>query len=428
MRFFIPATGCTIIALFAGCTTTTSYKPAAMDLPPVSVNERVPGRLLIYTTIEDDAYTFKGGPKSVTGFGTSVEVPFGQIVKSVASDVYGRLFKDGYDLSNQITPSSRDRTILRPKIEKFEWRFNQAKNAGFAITVQVNMSITMSVLDQAGTVTFVRTYDSGWVNGSTYFMSFSPLEKVNDAINKTLADLMLRSVTDLLIAAGKTAGGAAGQPSTPGENAPRSNGTGFFITRNGYLISNFHVVNGAHHIRIKTGKGMLDASVVKADPTNDIAILKVEGEFAALPLGSNQPEKLGESVFTVGFPIPNLQGVEPKLGDGKISGLSGVNDDPTQYQISVPLQPGNSGGPLVNSNGLVIGIVNARLSDIYALKVSGTLPQNVDYAIKIAYARLVIESIPGFSSDLLVTQTAGDRTFEKVVSEVQEAVALIVVD
>jgi TPR repeat protein len=148
-------------------------------------------------------------------------------------------------------------------------------------------------------------------------------------------------------------------------------GTAFFVSVDGYLLSNYHVVEGASTVKVKTSSGILRASVVKTDPVNDIAVLKVSGSFRALPLASRREVKLGETVFTVGFPNIQLQGREPKLTKGEISSLSGAQDDPRHFQISVAVQPGNSGGPLVDGFGNVIGIVTAQLSDAAALRSAG---------------------------------------------------------
>src|SRR5208283_1652516 len=113
--------------------------------------------------------------------------------------------------------------------------------------------------------------------------------------------------------------------------------------------------------------------------------LKVRGHFKPLPLDFDQTVAMGDPVFTIGFPNTDVQGTEPKYTDGKISSLSGMEDDPSQYQITVPIQPGNSGGALVAGNGAVVGVVRAKLNDLAVLVVSGSVPQNVNYAVKVKY-------------------------------------------
>jgi TPR repeat protein len=208
--------------------------------------------------------------------------------------------------------------------------------------------------------------------------------------------------------------------------SPKASGSGFFIAESGYLISNFHVVEGAARIKVMTKRGTFPAKVIRADSANDLAILRVSGsDFAALPVAASKDTKLGHAVFTVGFPNPSLQGIEPKFTDGKISSLSGPLDDARYFQISVAVQPGNSGGPLVNSAGNVIGVVTARLSDTAGLETSGALPQNVNYAVKSAYILSLIEALPELAGKLSVPLPAKGRSFEDVVKDAEAATVMV---
>lgn len=180
---------------------------------------------------------------------------------------------------------------------------------------------------------------------------------------------------------------------SPGNgNELRAIGSGFFITADGYLLTNFHVVRDADHIRVKYKDHIYSATVVKFDHVNDVALVKVDGTgFSALRISTKPSAELGDAVFTIGFPNIDMQGLEPKYTDGKISSLAGMQDDPSEYQISVPVQPGNSGGPLCDADGQVVGIVVARLNDLAALTESGAVPQNVNYAVKVKYALRLIQ-------------------------------------
>jgi S1-C subfamily serine protease len=124
---------------------------------------------------------------------------------------------------------------------------------------------------------------------------------------------------------------------------PAGSGTGFFITDDGYLISNYHVVKDTTKVRLVTCAGLIAATVVKVDAANDLALLKADGRFAPLPIASSWAVKLGGTVVTVGFPVPGLQGFAPKFARGEIASLSGAADDPRYFQISVPVQPGKVG-------------------------------------------------------------------------------------
>src|SRR5260221_494374 len=129
--------------------------------------------------------------------------------------------------------------------------------------------------------------------------------------------------------------------STSSEN-PFASGTGFFITDDGYLISNYHVVKDATKVCLVTGRGLIAVTVVKVDAANDLALLKVANEetFKPLPIASSRTVHLGNTVITFGFPDTGLQGFAPKLARGEIASLAGARDDSHYFQISVPVQPG----------------------------------------------------------------------------------------
>ncbi|HEY3762101.1 MAG TPA: serine protease [Verrucomicrobiae bacterium] len=207
----------------------------------------------------------------------------------------------------------------------------------------------------------------------------------------------------------------------PQSNDLQANGSGFFVSADGYLVTNFHVVKDAKQVKVKTGSGVYPAEIVKTDQNNDLALLKVTGHFKPLPV-SQADAQLGEAVFTIGFPDIILQGIQPKYTDGKISSLAGIKDDPKDYQISVPVQPGNSGGPLVDMNGNVVGIVEAKLDLSAALAISGDLPQNVNYAIKGKILSDFLAQVPEVK--LLPAALASSNG---VVSSTQESVAMVLV-
>jgi TPR repeat protein len=202
--------------------------------------------------------------------------------------------------------------------------------------------------------------------------------------------------------------------------------TGFFITDDGYLISNYHVVKDATKVRLLTSAGLIDTKVVQVDAANDLALLKADGRFAPLPIAASRTVNLGGTVATIGFPDIGLQGFAPKLAKGEIASLSGAADDPRYFQISVPVQPGNSGGALVDDRGNVIGIVSAKLDASAALAASGALPENVNYAVKSSLLLSFLESVPAVSAKLKPPVTA-DRKFSDVVKSAQDAAVLVLV-
>lgn len=179
-------------------------------------------------------------------------------------------------------------------------------------------------------------------------------------------------------------------------------------------------------MRLVTAAGTVAAKVVKVDKANDLALLKAEGKFTALPVITSRGVRLGATAATVGFPNTGLQGFAPKLARGEIASLAGAQDDARHFQISAPIQPGNSGGALVDERGNVIGVVVAKLSQKAALATSGALAENVNYAVKSSYLLSFLESVPEVAAKLKEAHTK-DRKFEDEVKSVEQATVLVLV-
>ena len=201
-------------------------------------------------------------------------------------------------------------------------------------------------------------------------------------------------------------------------------GTGFYVTDDGYLVTCAHVVQGATSFHVKSPGGSIPAKLIKKDRTIDVALLKVDGAFRALPVAPAPRVQLGDAVFTIGFPNPVVQGVEPKLTRGEISSMAGIHDNPSYFQISVPVQPGNSGGALVDENGNVVGVIASRLDDAKTWEISGSLPQNVNYAVKGSLVRNFLNTVPELSGRLKAPHTARDR---EAASAAAERAAVLVI-
>ena len=181
------------------------------------------------------------------------------------------------------------------------------------------------------------------------------------------------------------------------ENAKQNiswSGTGFALDQ-GHIVTNYHVVEDAKTILIKGVNGdfntELRAHIVATDKINDLAILKIHDErfisFGTIPYKiKNSISDVGESVWTLGYPMTNVMGDEIKFTDGKISSRTGVQGDMSVYQISVPIQPGNSGGPLFDNYGNIVGITSSGLNR------KEFNSENVNYAIKTSYLYNIIES------------------------------------
>ena len=201
-------------------------------------------------------------------------------------------------------------------------------------------------------------------------------------------------------------------------------GSGFFISTNGFIITNHHVVDGGKQFSILCDHGEFPAKLIAKDANSDLAVLKTEGIFSALPLSSDKTARLGQDIFVMGFPRPDDQGFSPKVTKGVISSLKGLNDNPTRYQIDASIQPGNSGGPVCDSSGNLVAVTVSSLNAKFFLNHDGTVPQNVNYAIKKSYLLAFLDSIPECSMRGFTTATTYS-TFEDAVSFVQKCVVLI---
>ena len=168
---------------------------------------------------------------------------------------------------------------------------------------------------------------------------------------------------------------------SPAENNGKSSGTGFLLNSDGYIATNYHVVEDAKIINVKglngDFKNSVTAKVIISDINNDLAIIKVDNNVLTDPPYAIYSKKIepGNSIFCLGYPLRATMGDEVKVTNGIISSNSGFKNDISLYQISAPIQPGNSGGPLIDSKGNLIGIINAKHTDA----------ENVSYAIKAAY-------------------------------------------
>lgn len=201
----------------------------------------------------------------------------------------------------------------------------------------------------------------------------------------------------------------------PGESGPTTTATGFCISADGYIATARHFTNSASRFKVITPEGKFDAELVVADPENDLSVLKVAHTFpAALALRPSESVKLGESIATIGFPQTQVQGREPKIGKGEIASLSGMRDDPTMFQVSVPLQPGNSGGPLLDLRGNVVGVV------VIVLRQA----QVVNYAVKSTQLAKLCAKIPAIRG-LAAPKEGAPPAFEDMIESVRSATVLL---
>jgi S1-C subfamily serine protease len=237
-------------------------------------------------------------------------------------------------------------------------------------------------------------------------------------------------VADALREQGRKGSLPAPPPAGASEAAARApvSGTAFFVTREGKLVTNHHVVSGARKIEVALNEEeVVEARLLRDDPINDLAVLEVAAIRAPLRLRVAHGLEKGDDVFTLGFPIPSLQGPEAKATFGHVNALSGIGGDERYVQIDVPIQPGNSGGPLFNQRGEVVGVVAATLDPRQVMATAGYIPQNVNYALKaeVVYAMLR-ENLPAVPPATRVRRGASPM-IQEVVAHAEESVVRVIV-
>ncbi len=228
--------------------------------------------------------------------------------------------------------------------------------------------------------------------------------------------------------------GITNAPSRPNEkNFPESSpdldiagfGSGYFVTDDGYFLTNYHVVEGASKVELKTNGGLTTARVVSTDPDNDLALLKANGSFTAVRFQSDRNVRLGQTVFTVGFPRPDLQGFSPKVTRGVVSSQNGMMDDIRRFQFDASIQPGNSGGPIANEKGEVVGTVVSMLNSRTRLESGDQVPQNVNYGIKKSYVLAFLDTVPA-CAEKIAEGGGRAKDFEDAVQQILKSTALVV--
>jgi S1-C subfamily serine protease len=202
------------------------------------------------------------------------------------------------------------------------------------------------------------------------------LERAREAQAARIAPLIGSSGVDLgeLTLADIRAATTGGNENRLGATKRLGTGTGFFITADGYLLTNAHVVEGCPVPKVVCGSAEpIIAQVIARDAANDLALLKVDvanEHVASLRTGV----RIGEEIAAFGYPLQGVLSTGGSFTVGNVSSLAGIKDDSRHIQISAPIQPGNSGGPVVDQAGNVIAIVVSKLADF--------TQQNVNFAIK----------------------------------------------
>jgi tetratricopeptide (TPR) repeat protein len=171
-------------------------------------------------------------------------------------------------------------------------------------------------------------------------------------------------------------------------------GSGIVIGNGGEILTNAHVVDRCDAVTVQFASKKTDTAVVVArDPKNDLALLRVANPPPAVAaFRAVSPVRAGDTVVALGYPLPSLLASSATLTVGYVSALAGFEDDERYLQISAPVQPGNSGGPLLDASGHLVGIVTSKLNAENVARVIGDIPQNVNFAIKAEVVRAFLDS------------------------------------
>lgn len=198
-----------------------------------------------------------------------------------------------------------------------------------------------------------------------------------------------------------------------GSSSKLSSGTGFGISSNGIIVTNFHVIDGAKTVKVRGVNSDFNktfkAKVLVSDKNNDLAIIQID-DYGFTSIGTipytikTSLAGVGENIFVLGYPLRATMGDEIKLTNGIVSSRTGFQGDITSYQISAPVQPGNSGGPLFDSQGNLIGIINAK----------HTGAENASYAVKTSYLNNLIDLLPSPPKLQTINSLAGKTLTQQV--------------
>lgn len=172
------------------------------------------------------------------------------------------------------------------------------------------------------------------------------------------------------------------QRSHSGERKTDGSGSGFLVSNKGYVVTNQHVVDGCAAITISE-KEKIEASIIAEDERNDLAvILAKKTDAQPLSLRVNRQVKLAEEVVALGYPLQSILAKQLHVTTGTVTALAGIGSDTRFIQVSAPIQPGDSGGPIIDKYGNVVAMATSKLNAVAVAGVTGDIPQNVNFGVK----------------------------------------------
>jgi len=275
---------------------------------------------------------------------------------------------------------------------------------------------------------------TAFTQGQLFQFNLTQTGQLLPSLANCVAEVKKNGVThagEFAVAMPKPASAKPVAATTPEPGSPKSakpitqSGTGFVISSNGHVVTNQHVVAGCvGDIQGNlSGEAPVKLRLVSSDETNDLALLQAPSPFKEVATIRDKAIKTGDSVIAIGYPFNGLLTSDFTVTAGIVSSLSGLLNDTRFLQISAAVQPGNSGGPLLDSGGEVVGVVAAKLNALKFVKATGTIPENINFAIKTGALRdfldnsVVSYQIADAKSDQKTADIARNaRTFTLLIS------------
>jgi serine protease Do len=185
----------------------------------------------------------------------------------------------------------------------------------------------------------------------------------------------------------------------PGANSKRSqtgrgvasSGTGFFVSSSGHILTNNHVVNGCSEIEVNQPGQSIPGTVIATDKTNDLAVIRIASPPSAVA-GLRTDLRVGDNIAVYGFPLSDRLATTGNFTVGYVSALAGLGDDSSKIQISAPIQPGSSGGPVFDHYGNAVAVIVSTATAAIMANANGVAPQNINFAIKASIARSFLDA------------------------------------
>ena len=381
------------------CTVNVPLEPKAGLLGVA--HKRLPVSAALLITDQLSNYILRDYPDSFTGATREHVFPLGQAVERASIQVFSQIFNQ-LVVVRDIQEAKKYDLYLTPEIENFHFEYDQLSYAGFAIAVVVKITIR-GILSSGDSIIWQLSVESPEQRAGPWAINFSFEKETGYATCKAIVYDLKKIAIDIITnpkllefvsGLGKN-GPVVTAKKHNASNVPNvvSTGSGFVVNSEGYIVTNYHVIKGAKFIKEETTQSPLQ--IIAVDRHNDLALLKAENITMNRTVVFRSPGKRvrpGEKIIVIGFPLQQVLAREPHVTIGNISATAGIGDDRRYFQFTAPIQVGNSGGPVLDQNGSVIGVVVAKLSEAAMVEATGTLPQNVNFALHGAVVKAFLET------------------------------------